>query len=58
MNRFAKILKDDQGQHSEHPDMMLHDDLEHGGFWSGHPCPEDPDNFWIDDETGECIPAA
>lgn len=20
--------------------------------WSGSPCPDDPDNFWIDDETG------
>jgi hypothetical protein len=25
--------------------------------WSGHPCPDDPDNFWIDDATGERIPA-
>lgn len=21
--------------------------------WSGYPDPEDPDNYWIDDETGE-----
>jgi hypothetical protein len=21
--------------------------------WSGSPCPDDPDNFWIDDATGE-----
>lgn len=25
--------------------------------WSGSPCPDDPDNFWIDDATGERIPA-
>jgi hypothetical protein len=25
--------------------------------WSGSPCPVDPDNFWIDDATGERIPA-
>ncbi len=25
--------------------------------WSGFPCPDDPDNFWIDDETGERIEA-
>ena len=21
--------------------------------WSGSQCPRDPDNYWIDDETGE-----
>lgn len=25
--------------------------------WSGSPCPEDPDNYWIDDKTGERIKA-
>ena len=25
--------------------------------WSGSPCPIDPDNFWIDDETGERVNA-
>lgn len=25
--------------------------------WSGSPDPEDPDNFWIDDETGERVNA-
>jgi hypothetical protein len=25
--------------------------------WSGSPCPSDPDNFWIDDVTGERKPA-
>jgi hypothetical protein len=25
--------------------------------WSGSPCPDDPDNFWIDDKTGERVPA-
>lgn len=25
--------------------------------WSGSPCSDDPDNFWIDDETGERIRA-
>lgn len=28
------------------------------GEWSGSQCPVDPDNFWIDDATGERIPAA
>lgn len=23
--------------------------------WSGSPCPDDPDNFWIDDETGDRV---
>jgi hypothetical protein len=23
--------------------------------WSGSPCPADPDNFWIDDDTGERV---
>lgn len=26
-------------------------------FWSGYPDPDDPDNFWIDDETGERVDA-
>lgn len=26
--------------------------------WSGSPCPRDPDNFWIDDATGERVNAA
>lgn len=26
--------------------------------WSGSPCPDDPDNFWIDDVTGERVNAA
>lgn len=26
--------------------------------WSGTPCPRDPDNYWIDDETGERVSAA
>jgi hypothetical protein len=25
--------------------------------WNGSPCPYDPDNFWIDDETGERVDA-
>lgn len=25
--------------------------------WSGHPDPNDPDNYWIDDRTGERIRA-
>jgi hypothetical protein len=25
--------------------------------WSGSPDPTDPDNFWIDDETGERVNA-
>lgn len=25
--------------------------------WSGHPAPDDPDNFWIDDKTGERVNA-
>ena len=25
--------------------------------WSGAPCPDDPDNFWICDRTGDRIPA-
>jgi hypothetical protein len=25
--------------------------------WSGYPDPTDPDNFWIDDETGERVNA-
>lgn len=25
--------------------------------WSGSPCPKDPDNFWIDDKTGERVNA-
>lgn len=25
--------------------------------WSGSPCPTDPDNFWIDDATGERVNA-
>lgn len=25
--------------------------------WSGSPCPDDPDNYWIDDKTGERIKA-
>lgn len=25
--------------------------------WSGHPDPEDPDNYWIDDATGERVSA-
>jgi hypothetical protein len=25
--------------------------------WSGSPCPLDPDNFWMDDDTGERVDA-
>ena len=25
--------------------------------WSGSPCPKDPDNYWIDDVTGERVSA-
>jgi hypothetical protein len=25
--------------------------------WTGSPCPHDPDNFWIDDKTGERVNA-
>lgn len=25
--------------------------------WSGYPDPHDPDNYWIDDETGERVNA-
>ena len=25
--------------------------------WSGYPDPDDPDNFWIDDATGERVNA-
>jgi hypothetical protein len=25
--------------------------------WSGSPCPLDPDNYWVDDETGERVNA-
>jgi hypothetical protein len=25
--------------------------------WSGHPDPSDPDNYWIDDATGERVNA-
>lgn len=28
-----------------------------GGEWSGHTDPEDPDNFWIDDATGQRVRA-
>jgi hypothetical protein len=27
------------------------------GEWTGSPCPIDPDNFWIDDFTGERVNA-
>ena len=27
------------------------------GEWSGYPDPTDPDNFWIDDKSGERIDA-
>lgn len=23
--------------------------------WTGTPCPDDPDNYWIDEETGERV---
>lgn len=26
--------------------------------WSGSPCPLDPDNFWMDDDTGERVDAS
>ena len=31
--------------------------IEDAGTWSGSPDPADPDNYWIDDETGERKPA-
>lgn len=30
----------------------------HTQEWSGTPCPYDPDNYWIDDNTGERVAAA
>jgi hypothetical protein len=36
---------------------QLKDELDRGELkvtvWSGYPDPRDPDNYWIDDETGE-----
>lgn len=43
------------GQLCPADDCPSHD--EGDGEWSGSPCPADPDNFWIDDKTGERIPA-
>lgn len=31
--------------------------IEQAPEWSGTPDPNDPDNFWIDDETGERVNA-
>lgn len=47
---------------AKHPDIAgrldyLHMLFRHAFEWSGSPDPEDPDNFWIDDETGERVNA-
>lgn len=40
------------------PDELVPLVSEVAGEWSGHPDPSDPDNFWIDDATGERVNAA
>jgi hypothetical protein len=37
------------------PDLLLHWPQLPGHDWAGHRDPEDPNNFWVDDETGERV---
>jgi len=39
-------------------DAPLFDSTPTGMEWSGYPDPADPDNYWIDDATGERVSAA
>jgi len=44
-------------EHIEPGDVQL---LEAAGVpeWQGSPCPKDPDNYWINNDTGERIKAS
>ena len=42
---------------AEPPQMDEATAAEFGEEWSGSPCPDDPDNFWICDKTGARVPA-
>lgn len=44
-------------KNAEHPAAQVSVPAEQPAEWSGHPDPDDPDNWWIDDKTGERIPA-
>jgi hypothetical protein len=45
------------GLRMPHPHILLHWPQLPGHEWAGHTDPEDPDNFWVDDETGERVDA-
>lgn len=47
-------VADDPHHYVKTPGLSLPTKVEE---WSGSPCPDDPDNFWIDDATGERRPA-
>lgn len=34
---------------------VLHAEVTNSTYWSGSPDPDDPANFWIDDDTGERV---
>ena len=52
-SRDAKVRAVLRGEYKK-----LADQLEaHSKEWSGYPDPKDPDNFWIDDKTGERVNA-
>lgn len=61
-NRFTFTRLDDAhgaGRYIVHTmDERVAADLGHAPQeWSGSPCPDDPDNYWIDDVTGERVKA-
>lgn len=53
----VKIM-DERGAHPENLNRAVIIQKQLGKEWSGHPDPRDPDNFWIDDKTGERVNAA
>jgi hypothetical protein len=58
--RFISGFEDDPSQ-AGIPELLarmrVHTGSSADGEWSGSPDPTDPDNFWIDDETGERVSA-
>jgi len=55
MVSIAANLASENGENPEYDRALA--EFGERAEWSGSPDPEDPDNYWIDDETGERVNA-
>ena len=59
-NRFSSLhnaIKQNLCRRQSSHSVELRNIMENEEYWSGSLDPDDPDNFWIDDETDERIQA-